>query len=148
MSTPPVVAQGVLNRVRCSVVIASNPTLNVTAPYMSKSFARIEFEGDFVPQIETGTGAVNSPEPYVMATITVGLLRSQALANSWMTQVQANSGLGQVTIHSDTSAFQAITLNNTVVRHLDPGAFDGTDPVVRLTLRGVFNINSDMWSFT
>lgn len=147
MANPPVVSQGVLNRVRCSVVIASIPTLNITAPYMGKSFAKIEFEGDFVPQIETGTGAVNSPEPYVMATITVGLLRTQSLSNNWLTQAQTNGGLGDVTIHSDTSAFQPISLNGTVIRHIDPGAFDGADPIVRLTLRGVYPINSDMWSF-
>lgn len=148
MANPPIVTQGVLNRVRCSVVIPSDPSLNITAPYMGKSFARIEFEGDFVPQIETATGAVNAPEPYVMATITVGLLRPQALANSWLTQAQTNGGLGSVTIHSDTSAFQPITLTTAVIRHLDPGAYDGTDPIVRLTIRGTYNINSDLWNFT
>lgn len=147
MANVPVVAQGVLNRVRCSVIVPGNPALNITAPFMGRSFAKIEFEGDFVQQIETGTGAVRSPEPFVMATISVGLLRTQSLASAWMAQAQTNGGLGDVTIHSDTAAFQPITVNETVIRHLDPGAFDGTDPIVRLTLRGTFPLNSDMWSF-
>jgi hypothetical protein len=147
MANPYLVA-GPLNRVRCSVVVTSTPTLNITSQFMGKSFAHIEFEGDFVQQIETATGVVNSPEPYVMASITVGLLRSQPLAAAWLAQVQNTGVLGDVTIHSDTSAFPAITLNDTSVRSLNPGAYDGTDPVVRLTLRGTFNINSDLWSFT
>ena len=147
MANPYLVA-GPLNRVRCAVVLASFPSLNITSQYMGKSFARIEFEGDFTGQIEVGTGIVNSPEPYVMATITVGLLRSQALAASWLSQVQSGSVLGDVTIHSDTSAFPAITLNDAAVRTMNPGAFDGTDPVVSLTLRGSFNINESLWSFS
>jgi hypothetical protein len=147
MSNPYLVA-GPLNRVRCHVVVAATPTLNVTPQQMGKSFARIEFEGDFNQQIETATGVVNSPEPYVMATITVGLLRSQTLAASWLTQAQNTTILGDVTIYSDTSAFPPITLNDAGLRSLEPGAYDGTDPVVRLTIRGTFNINSALWSFT
>lgn len=143
----PYLNAGPLNRVRCSVVIAAFPSLNIISQYMGKSFAHIEFEGDFNQQIETATGVVNSPEPYVMATITVGLLRSQALAANWLAQSQDTSILGDVTIHSDTSAFPAITLNDTGIRTITPGAYDGTDPVVRLTLRGTFNVNSSLWSF-
>ena len=147
MANPYLIA-GPLNRVRCHVVVSATPTLNIQAQNMGKSFAHIEFEGDFVHQIETGTGVVNSPEPYVMASITVGLLRSQTLSSAWLTQAQDTGVLGDVTIHSDTSAFPAITLNDTSIRTISPGAYDGTDPVVRLTLRGTFNINSDLWSFT
>jgi hypothetical protein len=144
----PYLNAGPLNRVRCHVVVASIPTLNVTAQNMGKSFARIEFEGDFTQQIETATGVVNSPEPYVMATINIGLLRPQSLAAAWLAQAQDTSVLGDVTIHSDTSLFPAIQLNDTSIRMLDPGAYDGTDPVTRLMLRGTFNINNALWSFT
>jgi hypothetical protein len=147
MANPYLVA-GPLNRVRCHVVIAAIPTLNITSSFMGKSFAHIEFEGDFVQQIEVGTGVVNSPEPYVMASITVGLLRSQTLASAWLSQSQDTGVLGDVTIHSDTSAFPAITLNDAAIRSISPGSYDGTDPVVRLTIRGTFNVNGNLWSFT
>lgn len=147
MSNPYLVA-GPLNRVRCHVVVPATPTLNITPQLMGKQFARIEFEGDFTQQIETATGIVNSPEPYVMATITVGLLRSQTLAASWLAQVQNTTLLGDVTIYSDTSSFPSITMNDAAVRQLEPGAYDGTDPVVRLTIRGTVNVNSALWSFT
>lgn len=144
----PYLSAGPLNRVRCSVVITSTPTLNITSQFMGKSFAHIEFEGDFTHQIEVGTGVVNSPEPYVMATITVGLLRSQGLSANWLAQAQNTTILGDVTIYSDTSVWPAIPLSDAVIKSISPGAFDGTDPIVRLTIRGTFNINSSMWSLT
>lgn len=144
----PYLAAGPLNRVRCSVVVTSTPTLNITSQFMGKSFAHIEFEGDFVQQIEVGTGVVNSPEPYVMATITVGLLRSQGLSAAWLAQSQDTGILGDVTIYSDTSVWPAIALSDTAIRTINPGAFDGTDPIVRLALRGTFLINSALWSFS
>lgn len=148
MATNPLVSQGTLNRVRCSVIVPNFSSLNITAAYMGKSFASIDFEGAFDEQIETGTGAVTSPEPYVMATISVGLLRTQSLAVAWLNQAQTSSDLGTIIIHSDTAAFPAISLRSSVIRSLEPGAFDGMDPVARLTLRGVYDINNNLWNLS
>lgn len=142
----PLVPQGTLNRVRVHVVVPSFASLNVTSSNMGRSFAKLSFEGPFVEQIGTGTGVVNSPEPYVMATITMNILRTQAIASAWKAQAQATSVLGNVVIHSDTSAFPAITLANTSIRDIDPGAYDGTDPVVRIDLRGTYYVNNNLWN--
>jgi hypothetical protein len=147
MATNPMIAQGVLNRLRASVICPEFTGLNITAPYMSKAFVRVAFNGKFVEKIGTATGAVNSPEPYVITTVTVGLLRTQALSAAWLSQAQTNGRIGQTTVHSDTAAFAPITLVNTTIGDIDPGAFDGTDPVVRLTLEGIFYLNNDLWSF-
>jgi len=144
----PYLSAGPLNRVRCSVVVTAIPTLNITSRFMGKSFAHIEFEGDFNQQIETATGVVNSPEPYVMATITVSLLRSQGLSAAWLAQAQNTTILGDVTIYSDTSVWPAISLSDVGIKSISPGAFDGTDPVVRLVMRGSYNINSTLWNLT
>jgi hypothetical protein len=144
----PYLNAGPLNRVRCHVVIAATPTLNIPSNSMGKSFAHIEFEGDFTHQIEVGTGIVNSPEPYVMASITVGLLRTQGLSAAWLAQAQNTTILGDVTIHSDTSVWPAIALSDTSIKTINSRAYDGLDPVVALVLRGTFNINSALWSFT
>ena len=146
MASNPLIAQGTLNRVRCSIVVPSYPSLSITSPYMGSSFASLDFSGPFSMLIPTGTGAVNSPEPYVEGTISVGLLRTQSLALSWLTQAQTLSDLGAVTIHSDTAAFPAATIYTTVIQELNPGAFDGRDPVVRLVLRGIYYANNDLWS--
>lgn len=146
MATVPAVTQGTLNRVRCSIVVPNTPTLNITAPYMGKNFATITFEGDFSKLIGTGTGAVVSPEPYVMGTIVVGILRTQSLAASWRTQWESQGSIGSVIIHSDTSSFPAFQLDTCVIQHFDPTAYDGEDPVSRLTIMGVYAINSDLWN--
>ena len=146
MASNPLIAQGTLNRVRCSIVVPSYPSLSITSPYMGSSFASLDFSGPFSMLIPTATGAVNSPEPYVEGTISVGLLRTQSLALSWLNQAQTLSDLGAVTIHSDTAAFPAATIYTTVIQELNPGAFDGRDPVVRLVLRGIYYANNDLWS--
>ncbi len=142
----PLVSQGTLNRVRCSVIIPDDTALNIDSSYMGKSFATISFDGSFSGQIETGTGVVNSPEPYVMGNVSVGLLRTQALSNAWLAQAKKNTSIGQVIIHSDSAAFPSIPLSTCVIGSIEPGAYDGTDPIVKLTLRGVFHLNEDMWN--
>jgi hypothetical protein len=146
MATNPLVPQGTLNRVRTSVVLPNFTNLNVSAPYMGKSMARLNFEGNFADLIGTATSAVTSPEPYVFATLNIGMLRTQALANQWLAQLKKFSVVGPVTTYGDSAAFDAIDLDQCVVSTVDPGAFDGTDPVIRFVLRGIFYVNSDLWN--
>ena len=146
MATNPLVPQGTLNRVRTAVILPNFTNLNVTAPYMGKSMARVNFEGNFADLIGTATGAVTSPEPYVFATLSVSLLRTQALANQWIAQLKKYSSVGLVKTYGDSAAFDAIELDQCVVTTVDPGAFDGSDPVARFVLKGVFYINSDLWN--
>lgn len=148
MATNPLIQQGTLNRVRCSVVVPNYSGLNITSSYMGQAFATISFAEPFSELIPTATGAVTSPEPYVIATIGVDLLRTQALALSWLAQAGTQSDLGPVTIHSDTAAFPEITIDNAVIQSIEPGAYDGKNPVVRLSIKGVYYINNNLWSLT
>lgn len=142
----PLVSQGTLNRLRAAVTVPSYTNLNITPAYMGKQFVTVTFEGNFDDLIPTATGGVTSPEPYVMATVSVGLLRTQSLSTSWLTQSQTTSDIGNVSIFPDSSAFPEIDLVNCVIQHIDPGAYDGMDPVVRLTIRGIFYINNSLWT--
>jgi hypothetical protein len=56
-------------------------------------------------------------------------------------------GIGPVTSYGDSSAFDAITMNGCVIQSIDPGAWDGTDPVVRIVIRGTVPVNSNLWNF-
>lgn len=142
----PLIPQGTLNRVLTSMIVSNFTDLNVTVSNMGKSFARLAFDSNFDEQIETATGIVTSPEPYVMATVTVGILRTQPLAQAWLAQAQVLSDIGPIALHSDTTTFGAIDLADCVIRNVDPGAYDGLDPVTKLTIRGVFYINNNLWS--
>jgi hypothetical protein len=147
-STNPFIAQGNLSRLRTSITFGSYPALNIVSSNMGKSFAKLSFESPFTTQTETGTGIVNSPEPYVMANIAVGILRTQALGAAWLAQIQATSVLGQANIIPDTTTFPTITLQNTSITGFDPAAYDGIDPVIRMTIRGIYYPNQNLWDFT
>ena len=142
----PRVQQGTLNRVRVSVIPAAFPALSIPSSYMGKRFATFRPEGNFAHQAETGTGVVNSPEPYVMAVIEVNLLRTLALTEAWVRQYESNVIIGDVTIHSDTAAFPSRTIHNTIIRTIQPGQFDGVDPVAMLVLSGVWYGNASLWA--
>jgi hypothetical protein len=141
----PNITQGNLNKVATHLVVASFPALSVNASYMGKSMCKVTLDSPFVQQIGTATLFVNSPEPYVMGHMTVSLLRSQSLANLWITQAQTQATLGTVQIFSDSTVFSALSVLNCSITDFDPGAFDGTDPVVSVTVSGGFPVNSSMW---
>jgi len=140
------VPQGTLNRLRCSIVVPQTPYLSITAPYMGKSFAKIAFGGPFGELIPTATGGVTSPEPYVMSTISVGLLRTQALSAAWLSQAQLLCDIGSIVVYPDSANFPAMTFQNAIINDIDPGAYDGTDPVFKLTIKGIFIANSELWA--
>jgi hypothetical protein len=140
------VTQGNLNRVATHIVVASYTSLNVTAGYMGKSQAIVTIDGPIVNQIGTATGVVNSPEPYVLSTLVISLLRSQSLANAWLAQIQSNATIGTVTAYGDSSTLAPIQLVNCSIQDFDPGAFDGTDPTLRVTMKGTFYVNASMWA--
>ncbi len=142
----PLVAQGTLNRLRGSVVVASYDTLNVTASYLSKRAIGMELVGDFTQLLETMTGLVTSPEPYVPADVTISLLKTQNLSALWIAQAQLNTVLGNITVHPDTSAFPDFDFLNVSITRINRFAFDGTEPTCDITLRGYYPINSSLWA--
>jgi len=146
MPANPLTPQGLLNRVLTHIVVPTFPQLSVTASYMGKSMATLSFDGNFVDQIMTATGLVNSPEPYVTGNVVVNLLRSQQLSALWIAQSQLESVIGPVTLYSDSTAFPPIVLANCSIVGIDPGAFDGQDPAVKATIKGVYYLNAGLWT--
>ena len=142
----PLTSQGLLNRVLTNVVVTSFPQLSVTAPFMSKSLAQLTFDAPAVDQIGTATGVVNSPVPYVMAQIVVNVLRSQAVAALYYAQWQLNAVVGSVTAYPDSTTLGPFVLANCSILDVDPGAFDGQDPTTKVTMKGVYYVNADLWA--
>ncbi len=148
MANNPLINLGNLNRVRASVTFPAYTSLNITSAQMGKRFVSVVFDEDFVGQIQQGVGIINSQEPYVMATVTCDVLRTQPLAQAFITQVQANAYVGTVNVYSDTSAFVPPTIYNCSILKADPNAFDGMSGVLALTIRGVFYPNADLWNYS
>lgn len=141
----PLVAQGVLNRLRASLIVVDSPELNVTAPYLGKEGIHLALEGETTLYMPTMTGAVTSGEPYQMASITVNLLKSQFLADVYKARQESNSILGDITIRTDTSTLGDYQFNNCSIKNIAELNFSGTDAGYRVTLGGVYLINSALF---
>lgn len=145
MATPHIV-QGTLNRLLASVVYSDFGSLNVTSPYLAKEAISISFEGELSQLIGTLTGAVTSPEPYIFANVTMHLLRTQALADAYKTQIETNTTMGSVAIYPDNTVLEPFQFNNCVLSNIQEVTFDGTQAGLIIHLRGVYLINSTMWA--
>ena len=146
MATNPMIAQGSLNKVRANIVVPGFTALNITVSYLGDDGFSLDMDEDFVDQIKTQTGLVNSPEPYVEATCTINLLRTQNLSLAWMQQAEATAQIGRIVVHSDSAAFTKRTIHNCSILKVQPGRMNGTTPTVDVTLRGVYYVNNDMWN--
>lgn len=142
----PLVAQGVLNRLRASVTIGQVPTLNVTAPYLGKDGIRLALDGEAVGYRETMTGAVTSPEPYQMATVTIHLLKSQQLADLYKQRMEVNALIGAITVRPDTNILGAYDIINCSIQSVRELNFSGADPEMAVVIRGYYLINDQLWT--
>jgi hypothetical protein len=145
MAGNPLIPQGTLNRLRASVVYASNSTLNITAPYLAKEAISIAFEGDAGMLIPTLTGGVTSPEPYQMATVTINLIKSQALAGVYKTQIETNVNVGDISVIADSSNLPDYQFVNCVIKGVRDVTFDGNVAGFVVTVTGIYNVNSALW---
>jgi hypothetical protein len=142
----PLVPQGTLNRLRGSVVYASNATLNITAPYLTKEAISIAFEGDAGVLLPTLTGGVTSPEPYQMATVTINMLKTQNLANIYKLQFESNTNVGDVSVITDANTLGDYQLFNCILKGVRDLSFDGNQPAFQVTLSGIYYVNNALWS--
>jgi hypothetical protein len=142
----PQIQQGTLNRLLASVVYADYAQLNVTSGYLAKEAISVAFDGDTSQLIGTLTGAVTSPEPYIYGTVTMHLLRTQALGNAYKTQIETNTTMGSVTVYPDTQVLSPFQLNNCVLQNIQEATFDGNQAGLIIRLRGVYSINSNLFT--
>lgn len=141
----PLVSQGSLNRLRASVVVSSDATLNITASFLGKKGISLTLEGETTALLGTMTGIVPSPEPYQMATIRAQLVKSQSLAAQYKVLMETNSVIGTITVRPDSSALPPYTFNQCAIEGVDELPFDGTDAGFLIRIRGQYPINSSLY---
>lgn len=146
MATNPLVSQGTLNRLRGSIVYPNFPALNVTAPFLGREGIRLALQGQASTQINTMTGAVQSPEPYMAVTITLALLKTQNLSDVYKKQMETNALLGDCTVRPDTPTLSPYQFSNVSIADVPELSLAGDTPDYRITLTGYYNINSDLWN--
>lgn len=146
MGVNPATEQGMLNRLRGSLIVDSNPSLNVTSDFLTTEGISIHPQGNVTDMIDTMTGRVGSPAAKQNVNITISLNRAQGLANSWFKQIKKNSYLGQVRIISDSPVQDDRTILNCFIMTQPEQAINGSQAKWGLTISGYEVINNDLWS--
>lgn len=141
----PNISPGSLNLLLTSVTFPSFPSLNVTSPFFGKQFARLALEGEATRHLPVAVGVVVSPQVYLMGTLTVNLIKSQALADLYKKQWESNSVLGSMTVRTDSSTLSAFDLTSVGIVDVREMSFSGEEPDLFVTLRGQYGINAALW---
>jgi hypothetical protein len=140
------VAQGNLNRLLGSITfIGDLTTLNVYSGNLGTEGIRLSFDGNATDLLNTMTGMVTSPAPYQPCTLTVALVKSadNQLANLYKRQFINNTIMGQVTVFPDLvrGSFDTFVLQNVALESIREMAFNGTEAVIVVTMRGYYQVN-------
>lgn len=142
----PLITQGTLNRLQASVTWPDYPALNVTASYLGKEGVRLALDGNSTTFLPTMTGAVTSPEPYQMLTLTINLLKTQGLAGQYKNQMETLSLLGNGTVRPDTTSLPSYSIVNAAIESVRELNFSGEDAGFAVTIRGYYLINSSLYN--
>jgi hypothetical protein len=156
----PNIQQGTLNRVKASVSIPLYPNLNVTPSYLGKEGISLALEGNAADYIGSMTGAVPSPVPYQIATLTVNLLKSQPFAQSYKLQFEDTVLIGDITVYPDVGVaapsgsgqggtaygLQQYQLRNCVLETVANMSFAGEQATYVVTIKGYYEVNNAMFN--
>ncbi len=140
------IAQGTLNRLRGSVNISGSPELNVTASFLGEAGITLQLEGESTTFIPTMSGAVTSPEPYMMATVVVNILKTQGLAAQYKARMEANSLIGDFVVTGDSTALPTYSVVNAAIESVAQMNFNGKDAGFAVTIKGMYYINNNAWA--
>jgi hypothetical protein len=142
----PLIAQGVINRLRASLTFSDNQQLNVGASYLGREGIRLALEGEATLMIPTLTGVVISPEPFQLVSVRVNLLMSQALAQVYKTQYESNTAIGACNVKPVSAMMQPYSLLNCAIRSLEGLDFSGENANWTVTIAGYYPINNSLWN--
>ena len=147
MAGNPLIDQGVLNRLKGSVVWTDFPALNVTSPFLDREGINLRLEGEMSAQHGTMTGLVQSPEPYVPVSVVIALLKTQPLSDAYKTQIEQTVLLGPGTVWPDVSTgLSQFQLNNMSIQSVGELLLNGTTPIFGVTCRGYYVVNNSLWN--
>jgi hypothetical protein len=157
----PNVQQGTLNRVKANIQIPNvqNGALNITAPYLGKEGIRLALEGNATDYFPSMTGAVPSPVPYQICTLTINLLKSQPFAQNFKSTFENYTLLGDITVYPDVGVpapsgvvapgssliLQPYYIKNAVLETVREMSFAGEEPLYVVTIKGYYEVNSLMF---
>lgn len=145
MAGNPLIPQGTLNRLRATVIVPDNPSLNVLPSFLGIAGVSLTFADVATRRIRTMAGIVTSPVPYQETTCQINLLKSQNLAQLWETQRQTLSTIGDITVTTDASTLASYLLYNSSIENVAPLSFAGEDAGYVVTVGGYILTNNSLW---
>lgn len=141
----PQIPQGTLNRLLASVIVPADPSLNVTPSFLAPEMINIALEGQAVTNLPSATGIVPSSEPYMMARVTIHVLRTTPLADLWKTRKEFDALIGNITVRPDTKILSPYEIENASIINVEAMSFNGRQPDFTISLQGVYRINANLW---
>lgn len=147
MPQPTLIDQGTLNRLLSQIQLPNFPALTTLASYMGRRQVRISFGGKATGNAMTATGMIMSPEPFIPVNLHITLLRTQALAYYWRSQIETSTLLGPITAYTDVKSRIDSEYNfvNCAVDSIGDIDTSGTDGEYNLTIIGTYPINSSLY---
>jgi hypothetical protein len=115
---------------------------------LGKEGIRLALEGNATDYFPSMTGAVPSPAPYQICTLTLSLLRSQSFSNQYKAQFESTTLMGLATIYPDIippNGIGTYILNNCVLESVREMTFAGEDPNWVVTAKGFYLVNSTLF---
>jgi hypothetical protein len=145
----PLVSQGSLNLAQASVFVTNNPSLNVTPSFLAPAGIDLTLEGRATEYLGTMTGAVTSPNIYMMASVVIHLLRTLSLSDAYKTAMEFDSRIGPIVVRPDLSAgvgLEPYDLDNCAITGVRPLNFAGKDPGFIIEMMAVYAVNSNIFN--
>ena len=146
MATNPNLFPSNLNRIRGSVLVPGNSSLNITSSYLGKEGIVIAPQSPVVTQMQGLATIVNSEEPYQLVQVTAMVMKSLALSAAYINQIQQSPTVGTITVTPDTSVLPQFTLYNCAIVNWNQISMAGTQPDFAIVFQGQFNVSNDLWS--
>lgn len=142
----PNVNQGTLNRLRGSFLVPNFPQLNVAPFNLGKAGMTFTPQGNAVLMIDTLTGRVTSPEPYIAVQIHIPLLKTQNLAELYKEQIESLALIGDCTFYTDSSALTPFKLISCAIESVENFAVNGQVPEIGIMIAGTWQVNDQLYN--
>ena len=76
----------------------------------------------------------------------INLLKSQALANAYEQQLQAQATIGDIIVRTDSVTLQSFTVYNSSIINVEELDFSGTTADYMVTLEGYYPVNASLYN--
>lgn len=140
-----IVPQGFINRLLATISPTQGDVaaLKVTSGFLGMDAIRMAFDDTASDLLPTMTGMVTSPRPYQGVTLTISLVKTTSLAAAYMQQFLDNTYIGDITVTPDSAQLGVFYLYNMVLETVRELLFNGTEPVIVVTMRGYRYVNDN-----